>query len=655
MNPQLYDPHHESYMSLRTSKVLGCIICRRLYFHLLEAAAAKKLSLQEALTKPPVTIAALGLYEINIRSAVELEAADFNLKFCSNQMRIDPSKYEFHEMVARAQFAETDKAVPSFVSRDHLPTPIFSGDSWKLAGRWLTECQTGHKRCSNPAFGQEMFMPSRLLEIKGSSDDFEVRLIEQADRDKRVPYITLSYCWGQSRFYVLNSSTRPELLAGVCSARLPKLFQDVFVVVKKLGVERVWIDSLCILQDSNDDWRAQSAQMHRIYSSSVCTIAASGSFSSEETLFSCRDPELLEPFEERMNFLSCRDTYLFVDARFWKDSVERSPLSKRAWAFQERLLSPRVLHFGKKQIFWECAELEACEIFPQGIGGVMLGRASEYKSLDLEHYDYFGSSVEASAKTLWRHLVEMYTHCQLTRKQDKLAAFSGIAKYIQSLLGGEQYLAGLWRKELHFQLLWRVERHGQSSGGLCESEYRAPSWSWASHDVPLANQTHSKGWVLENPPITILDAKVEPVCSDVTGQVSNGFIRLTGGPLLTGHFKTHIVEKYSRILERDPWTFWFDNRPASQTFCYLSVAVRFVEKASDFSIEGLVLVQVPGEKGKYRRCGIFILVIPNPYTSDANMCDELQKLAKDMLQETLDYKTPTDLFEDDSNSVICLV
>lgn len=43
------------------------------------------------------------------------------------------------------------------------------------------------------------------------------------------------------------------------------------------------------------------------------------------------------------------------------------PLNKRGWVFQERLMSPRTLHFGMDRIVWECLDETCNEYFPTGV------------------------------------------------------------------------------------------------------------------------------------------------------------------------------------------------------------------------------------------------------------------------------------------------
>ncbi|KAE8422969.1 hypothetical protein BDV36DRAFT_244395, partial [Aspergillus pseudocaelatus] len=67
----------------------------------------------------------------------------------------------------------------------------------------------------------------------------------------------------------------------------------------------------------------------------------------------------------------------------------------------------------------------------------------------------------------------------MTYPSDKLPAMSGIAKEYAKVLGNA-YVAGLWREFLVDELAWLPWEQCTAA-----SEYRAPSWSWASVDGPV--------------------------------------------------------------------------------------------------------------------------------------------------------------------------
>ena len=213
--------------------------------------------------------------------------------------------------------------------------------------------------------------------------------------------------------------------------------------------------------------------------------------------------------------------------------MNQAPLNRRGWVMQERWLSPRVLHYGRDQLLWECRELDACETYPDGLPKLLKNAFSGFK-LDPELWKSLGyrqqddnteSPPDSEHRRTWISIVDKYSVTSLTKEEDKLVAISGIAKRMQGLIDDE-YLAGLWRKDLPSQLLWIVD----GSELLTDlpltrpRPYRAPSWSWASVDHEVRSEYEYNDGIL----IAILKAVVTPVGPDSTGQIKDGFIRLNG-------------------------------------------------------------------------------------------------------------------------------
>ena len=162
--------------------------------------------------------------------------------------------------------------------------------------------------------------------------------------------------------------SREEFMAGIPSSELPQTFQDAITVTRRLQIRYLWIDSLCILQDSPEDWDHESAQMHHVYGNAYVTLAADDSRDSSEGLFRDRFPSLVTPTIVATAWKEAlAKKFIVIPRRFWSESVAESPLNRRAWVLQERYLSPRIIHFGETQMLWECKSRDCCETFPDGI------------------------------------------------------------------------------------------------------------------------------------------------------------------------------------------------------------------------------------------------------------------------------------------------
>ena len=405
---------------------------------------------------------------------------------------------------------------------------------WKLANSWLSRCLSHHTKCKH-IMSVENYYPTRLIEVRANSSDCELRLYFTSNGPIKEPYMTLSHCWGNSQFLRLTTSTRDRLQKGFTLAELPPTFQDAIMVTRALGINFLWIDALCIIQDSIVDWQHEATLMSQVYSNSICNVSALDAHDSTGGLFFDRETSNV-PY---CTFKTCRKfkrkrVYEFACTDFWSDSVQHAPLTRRAWVLQERLLAPRVLHFGKRQLLWECNELRACEVYPRGM------RATDDYATDGSNTDKFlkeslttilqggldNALTSSQIHGAWNDLVQHYTKCNLTMSKDKLVAISGIVKRLQPSFKTD-YLAGLWRDDLLEQLLWYVESYDyakRSLAGEKRPEYRAPSWSWASIDAPI--ETGKLRFNDTYPMADIIEACVTPLTDDITGQIKGGYIRL---------------------------------------------------------------------------------------------------------------------------------
>lgn len=190
----------------------------------------------------------------------------------------------------------------------------------------------------------------------------------------------------------------------------------------------------------------------------------------------------------------------FYTHEAYAESATNTHLAMRAWAFQEKLLSPRTIHFGDTGQFWECRSHVGSQFNPDGFLG---------------HQDWHLVGPE-DKQWDWRDITAYYSSTDITYSSDRLPAQSGIATRQQQLTGG-QYLAGMWRESLT-QLLWqRVDKKKR------RPNWRAPSWSWISVDgeikPDICQHDESSGF---NECIKVLDAWTRPSGPDIHGAVADG-------------------------------------------------------------------------------------------------------------------------------------
>jgi hypothetical protein len=403
-------------------------------------------------------------------------------------------------------------------------------------------------------------MPNRLLSLFDNRDSVKLVIPHQEPVRERY-YATLSHCWGKASFLQLTSSTLSTFRDGISLESLPKTFVEAIWVARKMSIPYIWIDSLCIMQDSKSDWATEAASMEDVYSNSRLNIMATASRDSYEGLFRTRDPRDLKLCQIKSQWKNApNDTFHLVDGDLWEEEMANAPLNQRGWVLQERILPPRALHFGEHQLLWECRELDACEQYPMGLPSFYHNFFTGVKITDPFRFKQYWNgwyngenkasrlALENFALTLWSRWIFIYTRTQLTRDSDRLIAFSGLAKRMRRILNDE-YLAGLWKSGFVNQLLWSTDNYTLPEGHPRSSrpkDCQAPSWSWASVSGALtaAFPIHDARHHIYIEQVNVTPASTE----DDAGAVLSGQIRARGFLKCARLRRTVVAPKY----ERDP-------------------------------------------------------------------------------------------------------
>ncbi|KAF2824701.1 HET-domain-containing protein [Ophiobolus disseminans] len=223
------------------------------------------------------------------------------------------------------------------ITTEYMPsTSTHSLECQNLTKQWLRQCTESHDRCNARAPGS--WAPTRLLDVGTAKDDPIILVNGSTCLVDSQPYATLSHFWGRNQIINARMDNIQEFHQGIQFATLPKTWRDAIYVARSIGIRYLWIDALCIIQDSAKDWQRESSMMSMLYRYGFINIAATGAASGNEGCFWDRDPRAVLSTETTLEWIypNERQTarYRVVpEARIWAQKLMDEPLNQRGWVF----------------------------------------------------------------------------------------------------------------------------------------------------------------------------------------------------------------------------------------------------------------------------------------------------------------------------------
>ncbi|KAI0532088.1 HET-domain-containing protein [Xylaria digitata] len=410
-----------------------------------------------------------------------------------------------------------------------------SNACFELIQSWIQDCVTNHPQCP---VDQSPKLPTRVIDVGSVSQPPRLHISQL----ERAEYIALSHCWGPPEKAAVTvkttASTLQQFQSEIPWGSLTKTFRDAILITRRLGIQYLWIDSLCIIQGDAQDWAIEASKMTIVYSNAFVIICASGASDGDQGFIRNRSASAEGVL--RMECQSLKDTTSFVYARRsrrgihftlaemrggeyshgWKSAMGQ-PLETRAWTFQEEELATRLLFYTEDEVQWRCRKVNACEcrVIRELKGkGYLPGHTT-------------GGLLPDGAKQLphqsvvdWYFIVAKYTRRDMTYMSDRLPGLSGIAGHWEKA-ENDTYHAGLWRKDLPHQLLWFAHAVGLGAparGSLRHPAYYAPTWSWASitggiQHIREPGEIH----------VRVIDVQTDPATINRFGPVKRGNLVLS--------------------------------------------------------------------------------------------------------------------------------
>ncbi|KAF7508419.1 hypothetical protein GJ744_009272 [Endocarpon pusillum] len=455
-------------------------------------------------------------------------------KEVNQKKRLTPRVYYPPPILVYSPAGEGVKGWPDL---GHFQDPDQELDDINYFAGKIENCIENHNTCGKP--GGEI-LPTRLLDI-GTGDGDVVKLVES---DKLGgggrKYATVSHRWCQDRsemFMTLLDNVK-DRYQGIDVEEMPQVLRDAIQVTRALGLQYLWMDNVCLIQDDYDNKEKEMLKMGDYYANAHFAIAASSSANSTKSFLETRNG-----YYAHQRFSFGRDAAVHV-----RLSGVEGHLSKRGWTWQESALSVRILNFAPSELVWECREKVESECGYELQGFPSLGLAIQYQD------------VEKPPLALWQDLVQSYSARYLGYFNDCLPAISGLAKKVHERTRST-YFAGIWEEELVPSLLWEATRdpmeplpkvpHPIHPDTKKLMKCKTPSWSWASiqgwvrtSDARMGNSAKHAGSIGRGGPMNANRsfAAIEPDIRNpkvsVTFKGGNRFGEVTGG----------CIELYGRII-----------------------------------------------------------------------------------------------------------
>jgi hypothetical protein len=336
--------------------------------------------------------------------------------------------------------------------------------------QWLDHCSSRH---SDRCFPKAKHTPHRLVEV-GATGNLPRLVLSKQISFHNQRYTTLSHCWGPSLPIRTLLSNVQAYSHSIPLEIIPRTFEDAILITRALDIQFIWIDALCIIQDSAEDWDREAAKMKDIYAGGVLNIAASDSSGSGGGCFPVNN-SMVETFRlaqpekgpELLVRLQPGDT---------RQYTKQTVLSSRGWVLQEQLLSHRIVSCMSDELHWECSENYETE------AGVRFS-SSTPKVRDALRMYQCPNSLQHDG--LWRSWMANYSNREFTFWKDRLPALAGIVEKYQNITEDVPIL-GLWKRSISEDLLWIRDGSISAKPDVEIESARLPSWSWLSCPSSIA-------------------------------------------------------------------------------------------------------------------------------------------------------------------------
>ena len=353
---------------------------------------------------------------------------------------------------------------------------------------WLQSCNQHHgELCNSPPWlGYLPQLPSlRMIDVEQGC---LVKMQEQC------PYVVLSYVWGRELQFKCTNSLLPslEMKFGLVQhwEQIPPTVQDAVNLVRLIGLRYLWVDSLCIVQDSQADLQDQFPKMGQIFGNALLTIVAADGDDASTGLFNNSN---IASGVGRQCVRYSKDLGLLICPPDLNTVLKETRWATRAWTFQEALLSKRLLVFVDQTVYFSCRSTTWSEQRkahsetvppPWTWANAPSPYAEKFERLLREWSQtaswfqiYHPNSQSWFVASMWQLLVNEYSTRTLSYESDVLAALAGVQEIFGRIFP-QDILYGMPLSVLQTALLWhpRTSLRRRKDG----KKKLLPSWTWTA-------------------------------------------------------------------------------------------------------------------------------------------------------------------------------
>jgi hypothetical protein len=295
-------------------------------------------------------------------------------------------------------------------------------------------------------------------------------------RDWGSRYLALSYVWGNvdtfstTKGNIENLQKEGAMFKNI--DKIPQVIKDAIEFVRSIGETYLWVDTLSVVQDDAQFKLECIPYMDKIFSQAFITIInLSGSDANSQLPGISAGSRSVTQSTMKLGGLTLvtRLPLLFF-------AEQNTPWNKRAWTFQEGILSRRKVYLSESQMFWCCSEsysTEDCSLVSDRERG-FFGDLSTLTEGNLNERFY-----------IYQRLVKRFAPRQMSYASDSLNAFAGILSVLKEAFAWD-FASALPETCFDRSLLWvpmsSVEQRPRnlpspdSHRMVCTS----PTWCWSA-------------------------------------------------------------------------------------------------------------------------------------------------------------------------------